>query len=115
MIITSVLILLLSCFSSIPECYCQVIWKTYTISNWLRDNTVVCIAIDHNNIKWFGHGTKGVTRYDDKYFTTVIYSEYATHAAVDQKNIKWFAKDSYKGTLLSYDDNLDEVIEIVHP
>ncbi|MFC1607928.1 two-component regulator propeller domain-containing protein [Candidatus Latescibacterota bacterium] len=67
-------------------------------------NSIDCIAIDHNYIKWFGHRTKNITRYDDS--TWLMYSHnnidaIGEHIAVDSNNNIWFSAEF--GYVLSYD------------
>ena len=90
----------------------QAVWSTYDTRDVMRSDVVTSIAIDQNNVKWFGHGYSGVTRYNDKGFKIVSFSDYGATIAVDKNNVKWFAGF---GSVLSYDDAGDEVIKKEHP
>jgi len=38
-------------------------WTTYNEDGWMDDNTVNAIAVDRNNVKWFGTND-GLTSFD---------------------------------------------------
>jgi len=38
-------------------------WKHYTTRDGLANNKVRAVAVDRNNVKWFGTFKHGVTRY----------------------------------------------------
>ena len=78
----------------------------------MRSDIVTSIVIDHNNVKWFGHGYSGVTTYNDKRFKIIEFSDYGAVIVVDKNNVKWFA--GY-GSIISYDDTKEDVIEKEHP
>ncbi|MFC1509118.1 two-component regulator propeller domain-containing protein [Candidatus Omnitrophota bacterium] len=107
-------LLLVFCFSFVFSSllHGQDNWKTYDERDNLRDNTVVSIAIDHNNVKWFGHGTIGVTKYNEKHFVPVVFKDYGVKVIVDKDNVKWF---SGFGSLYSYDDTKDVKVKKEHP
>jgi len=91
--------------------------KTWNINYYPEDPYIyLSVAIDQDNIKWFGTDESGVRRFDGTNWTDfheiqyyndngyVRYEqiEYIFAAAVDQQNTKWFG--TYMG-LWSFDDH----------
>ena len=62
----------LSTYSVFP----QETWKTYTTADGLTKNSVWSITIDHDDVKWFGTGKGGVSRFDDRGTTHVENDDY---------------------------------------
>ena len=68
---------------------------------------MVSVAVDHNNVKWFGIGFRGgLMNFDDTTWMQYtlqdgLVSEQINDIAVDRNNVKWFA--TYYG-IASYDD-----------
>ncbi|MBN1293572.1 MAG: hypothetical protein JXB48_17160, partial [Candidatus Latescibacteria bacterium] len=57
------------------------------------DTTIHSIAIDHDNVKWFGHKSEDVSHYNDikwSKLTTDGYTYVGENIVVDSNNIKWF-------------------------
>ena len=68
--------------------------------------TTKAIVIDHNNIKWFGHQSKSISRFDDLNWSELRYKNIEVigeNMAVDTNNKKWFSAEP--GYVLTYDDN----------
>ncbi|MFC2134784.1 PEGA domain-containing protein [Bacteroidota bacterium] len=74
------------------------VWVDYNASNSDYPNAylTLCLAIDKDNVKWFGTRDKGVVRYDDnewKVFNTQnsgLLSNTINDVAVDEENTKYF-------------------------
>ena len=69
------------------------------------ENIVYSIAIDHNNVIWYGHKTKSITKYDSNIWSEIRYKNVdmlGENIAVDSSNNKWFSAEP--GVVLSYDD-----------
>ncbi|MBN1294402.1 MAG: T9SS type A sorting domain-containing protein [Candidatus Latescibacteria bacterium] len=82
----------------------------YTTDDGLAGNDVFAVAVDHNNIKWFGvlqyYEQRGVSRFDDTEWTTYIHESWRNSTDifsvfVDTYNLKWFVTSD--GTY-SFDD-----------
>ena len=87
----------------------------YTTENGLPDNitgnnTVLCVTIDKNGLKWFGF-PRGIASFNDTTWTAYasedIYNcRSFNNVTVDHNNIKWFTADdgivAYNDTSFSF-------------
>ena len=69
-------------------------WDTWLVDGPL-DYYVIDVAVDHNNVKWFGTFSGGVASYDGTDWKTYtvddgLVSNNARSIAVDKNNTKWF-------------------------
>jgi ligand-binding sensor domain-containing protein len=67
----------------------------YTTENGLNTNKILCVAIDHNGVKWFGTYRKGVSWFDGLNWNSHQTFNWAKvpdilSIAIDSKNTKWF-------------------------
>ncbi|MCE5252080.1 T9SS type A sorting domain-containing protein [bacterium] len=56
--------------------------------------TIYSIAIDHDNVKWFGHNTEYISNFNDTYwsgFRIDGYENIGESIVVDSNNVKWFS------------------------
>jgi ligand-binding sensor domain-containing protein len=76
-------------------------WTTYTVANGLASNSVISIAIDAQDNKWFGTQGAGVSKFDGVKWTNYNISNsdlagknglgnYVGAIAVDLEGFKWF-------------------------
>ena len=80
-------------------------WTTYTTEDGLAANEVLVIAVDTDNVKWFGTEFGGVSSFDGTTWTTYTFdgTTWTTYTtgdgfvdnsvrliAVDADNVKWF-------------------------
>ena len=70
-------------------------WTTYTTEDGLANNWVWSIAVDADNVKWFGTQGSGVSSFDGTTWTTYTKDDGLTNndvysIAVDADNVKWF-------------------------
>ena len=79
-------------------------WTTYNSNNsGLASNTILSIAIDGEDNKWFGTTGSGVSKFDDSTWTTynknnsglAHYSVFCI--VVDSEGSKWFCNDDGSG------------------
>ena len=87
----------------------QGVWTTYTEEDGLCGNYIQYIAIDNNNVKWFGSWSSGgVSSFDGISWTTYsqelnfLEDEYGigvSSITVDNDNVKWFTRQG----VISYD------------
>lgn len=87
-------------------------WKTYTEEDGLADNDVRAIAVDADNVKWFGTHNSGVSSFDGTEWKTYtskdwigydIGYDFVLAIAVDADNVKWFG--TYNG-VASFDGTI---------
>ena len=83
-------------------------WHSYNDENGLVNNDVRAIAVDQDNVKWFGT-VSGISSFDGTTWTTYTDAmgyilKYNTYAiAVDKNNVKWFGQ--YMRGVISFDDS----------
>ncbi len=75
--------------------------------------TTYSIAVDNNNVKWFGHNNSVVSSFDDpgwSGFALKGYENIGENIVVDTNNVKWFSA-GWDGAV-SYDNTKIETLEI---
>jgi hypothetical protein len=73
-------------------------WTTYDSTKGLAGMYVLSIAIDSQNVKWFGTYRHGISRFDDSLWKTFstkegLVNDVVSAIAVDQKGNKWFGTE----------------------
>jgi len=77
--------------------------------------SVYSIAIDHQNVKWFGHNSNFVSSYNNKHWSSLGNIEYeytGFDIAVDGNNVKWIAAS--RDGILSYNDKTTKLYQLFY-
>ena len=106
-----------SCFTAftflilVSSLSAEGIWTTYTTEDGLAGNSVRSIAIDADNVKWFGTLTGGISSFNGNTWTTYttedgLVDNDVNAIAIDADNVKWFGTES---GVSSFDGNMVSV------